>query len=96
MAEAGAQPAAGSEAAEYPDLDTVSADYAQRFAGPVGAWFLDVHARLTRALDYGVTVLGSSGACKGRLAPRLEDRWCRFEVGDLLQLPARTGHLTRC
>jgi SAM-dependent methyltransferase len=33
--------------AEGPDVDTASDDYARRFAGPVGAWFLAVQARLT-------------------------------------------------
>lgn len=29
----------------YADVETSSAQYARRFAGPVGAWFLDVQAR---------------------------------------------------
>jgi SAM-dependent methyltransferase len=34
-------------AAEDADVETASDDYARRFAGPVGAWFLAVQARLT-------------------------------------------------
>ena len=33
--------------AEDADLETSSPDYARRFAGPVGRWFLDVQARAT-------------------------------------------------
>lgn len=32
------------------DVETASADYARRFAGPVGAWFLEVQARATLEL----------------------------------------------
>lgn len=32
---------------ETADVETSSADYARRFAGPVGAWFLAVQARVT-------------------------------------------------
>jgi 2-polyprenyl-3-methyl-5-hydroxy-6-metoxy-1,4-benzoquinol methylase len=32
---------------DYPDVETASEDYARRFAGPVGGYFLDVQARLT-------------------------------------------------
>jgi SAM-dependent methyltransferase len=38
-----------AEAALAPDVETASEGYARRFAGPVGAWFLDVQARI--ALD---------------------------------------------
>ncbi len=33
--------------AEAPDVETASEGYADRFAGPVGAWFLEVQARTT-------------------------------------------------
>ena len=56
-----------------PDVETASAGYARRFAGPVGAWFLDVQARLTlellrpwpaaRVLDVG----GGHGQLTGAL-----------------------------
>jgi SAM-dependent methyltransferase len=36
--------------AETPDVETSSDDYARRFDGSVGAWFLDVQARITRTL----------------------------------------------
>ena len=35
---------------EDADLETSSADYAQRFTGPVGAWFLELQARSTLEL----------------------------------------------
>lgn len=35
---------------EQPDVETASADYARRFAGPVGEWFLDLQARTTLEL----------------------------------------------
>jgi SAM-dependent methyltransferase len=35
---------------EDADIETSSAGYAERFRGPVGAWFLDVQARTTLAL----------------------------------------------
>lgn len=38
------------EALEDADVETSSEDYARRFAGPVGRWFLDVQARTTLAL----------------------------------------------
>lgn len=39
-----------SAASEDADVETSSDAYARRFAGPVGAWFLDVQARLTLEL----------------------------------------------
>jgi 2-polyprenyl-3-methyl-5-hydroxy-6-metoxy-1,4-benzoquinol methylase len=56
-----------------PDVETASAGYARRFAGPVGEWFLDVQARLAlellrpwpgaRVLDVG----GGHGQLTGAL-----------------------------
>ena len=40
---------AASDAAP-PDIETSSSAYAERFSGPVGAWFLDVQARATLEL----------------------------------------------
>jgi 2-polyprenyl-3-methyl-5-hydroxy-6-metoxy-1,4-benzoquinol methylase len=37
-------------AREEADVETASADYARRFAGPVGTWFLEVQARATLEL----------------------------------------------
>lgn len=39
--------AAGQVFPETADIETSSDDYARRFAGPVGAWFLDVQNRAT-------------------------------------------------
>jgi 2-polyprenyl-3-methyl-5-hydroxy-6-metoxy-1,4-benzoquinol methylase len=59
--------------APAPDVETASAGYARRFAGPVGAWFLDVQAHVTldllrpwpgaRVLDVG----GGHGQLTGAL-----------------------------
>ena len=59
--------------APAPDVETASDGYARRFAGPVGAWFLDVQSRLTldlmrawpaaRVLDVG----GGHGQLTGAL-----------------------------
>jgi SAM-dependent methyltransferase len=62
-----------AETAAPPDVETASEGYARRFAGPVGAWFLDVQARTTlellrpwplaRVLDVG----GGHGQLTGTL-----------------------------
>jgi 2-polyprenyl-3-methyl-5-hydroxy-6-metoxy-1,4-benzoquinol methylase len=59
--------------AEAPDVETASEGYASRFSGPVGAWFLDVQARVAldlvrpwpraRVLDFG----GGHGQLAGPL-----------------------------
>lgn len=101
-----------SDAWEYADVEAATDVYAARFAGPVGAWFLDVQAFHTlsllppaplRMLDVGgghaqlaphlinaghdVTVLGSQPSCAQRLDPWLRDGRCRFEVGNLAEMP---------
>ena len=58
---------------DAPDVETASAAYARRFAGPVGAWFLDVQSRVTlellrpwpraRVLEFG----GGHGQLTGAL-----------------------------
>lgn len=58
---------------ESPDVETSSEDYARRFAGPVGEWFLKVQTRLVLGLlaDYpGATVLDVGGG-HGQLAAPL-------------------------
>jgi 2-polyprenyl-3-methyl-5-hydroxy-6-metoxy-1,4-benzoquinol methylase len=99
---------------ETADVATASEDYARRFAGPVGAWFLELqarstlellsplgrgarlldvgggHAQLTPALvdaGYEVTVVGSAPACAERLSAWLASGCCRFEVGNVIDLP---------
>ncbi|HVR69885.1 MAG TPA: class I SAM-dependent methyltransferase [Vicinamibacteria bacterium] len=62
-----------ADAVLAPDVETASEGYARRFAGPVGAWFLDVQARLAlellrpwpgaRVLDVG----GGHGQLTGAL-----------------------------
>jgi len=59
---------------EQPDVETASEDYARRFAGSVGAWFLDLQARSTlellRRVPPGATILDVGGG-HGQLAPAL-------------------------
>ncbi|MFQ5674535.1 MAG: class I SAM-dependent methyltransferase [bacterium] len=98
---------------ETPDIETSSEDYATRFSGKVGEWFLRVqekatlrmlsewqgatvldvgggHGQLTRPLlsrGYDVTVVGSDDSCQNRIRDCLNHDRCRFEVGNVLQLP---------
>jgi SAM-dependent methyltransferase len=69
--------AAATDAAgqlETADVDTASDDYARRFAGPVGRWFLDLQAQTSRALladlPHGATVLDVGGG-HAQLTPML-------------------------
>lgn len=61
---------------EDADLETASEDYARRFAGPVGRWFLEVQARSTvellRGLPPGSSILDVGGG-HGQIAPALVD-----------------------
>jgi 2-polyprenyl-3-methyl-5-hydroxy-6-metoxy-1,4-benzoquinol methylase len=105
-----AQPTAYPETA---DIETSSDGYAARFRGPVGAWMLDVQARITLDLlatvpgatvldvggghgqlaiplcrsGYPVTVLGSSDACRQRIAAPVNQGQCRFVTGNVIDLP---------
>ena len=44
------RPESADAGREDPDVETSSADYARRFAGTVGEWFLDTQARATLSL----------------------------------------------
>jgi 2-polyprenyl-3-methyl-5-hydroxy-6-metoxy-1,4-benzoquinol methylase len=61
---------------EDADLETASEDYARRFAGPVGQWFLEVQSRSTlellRGLPTGSTILDVGGG-HAQIAPTLMD-----------------------
>jgi hypothetical protein len=61
---------------EDADLETSSEDYARRFAGPVGRWFLEVQARSTmellRGLPPGSRILDVGGG-HAQIAPTLVD-----------------------
>ncbi|MGH7517764.1 MAG: class I SAM-dependent methyltransferase [Gemmatimonadales bacterium] len=77
---------AGAEAdppRETADVDTASDDYARRFAGPVGAWFLHEQARATLGLlaDFpaGASILDVGGG-HAQLAPVLSDAGYRVTV----------------
>lgn len=98
---------------ETPDIETSSDDYATRFAGKVGEWFLKVqekatlkmlkpypgasildvgggHGQTTKALidaGYDLTVFGSDPVCKERIAQYVDSGQCKFEAGNLLDLP---------
>lgn len=58
-----------------PDLETSSADYARRFAGPLGAWFLERQARLTLELlagGHGATLIDIGGGHGQLTGPLVE------------------------
>jgi 2-polyprenyl-3-methyl-5-hydroxy-6-metoxy-1,4-benzoquinol methylase len=74
--------AAGASARETPDLESSTEDYARRFAGPVGAWLLEVQLETTAALLApwpGATVLDVGGG-HGQLAAPLARRGYRVTV----------------
>lgn len=84
---------------ENADVETASADYARRFAGPVGRWFLEVQSRtvlqLLGGLPPGAAVLDVGGG-HGQIAPALADAGYHVTIfgsspaaGALL--PARMG-----
>jgi SAM-dependent methyltransferase len=68
---------------ETADIETASEAYAQRFAGPVGAWFLELQARSTLEL---LSPLGSGarlldvGGGHAQLTPALVDRGYQVTV----------------
>lgn len=78
-------PVAGEPAGvrEVADLETSSDDYAHRFAGPVGEWFLDIQSRtiatLLRDLPPGARVLDVGGG-HGQVAPVLAAAGFRVTV----------------
>ncbi|RMF03783.1 MAG: class I SAM-dependent methyltransferase [Chloroflexi bacterium] len=99
---------------ETADIETSSEDYARRFSGNVGRWFLEIqeratldmlaalpqaktildvgggHGQLAPALvnaGYNVTILGSDAICKKRVANLVDRGQCKFEVGNILDLP---------
>jgi ubiquinone/menaquinone biosynthesis C-methylase UbiE len=61
----GLQESHSEEPLEDADISTSSDDYARRFAGPVGQWFVDTQARITldllRILPAGTSVLDVGG-----------------------------------
>jgi SAM-dependent methyltransferase len=65
---------AAAPAREDADVESSSEQYARRFAGPVGQWFLELQARLTleclHGLSPGATVLDVGGG-HAQLAPPL-------------------------
>src|SRR5690606_33542030 len=76
-----------------PDVETSSAGYARRFAGPAGRYLLDTQSRsiaeVLRDLPPGRAL--DAGGGPGQLVPLLRSLgWhdCGFMPGVLLQLPA--------
>jgi hypothetical protein len=61
---------------EDADISTSSEDYARRFSGPVGRWFIETQTRITlgflKALPVGATVLDVGGG-HAQIAPPLID-----------------------
>src|SRR5512138_1446494 len=94
-----------------PDIDSSTEDYARRFAGPTGSWFLEVQERAALSLLQpwpGATVLdvgGGHGQLAGPLARRGyrvtvmgSDESCSTRIADLVQtglVRFTTGDLLR-
>ncbi len=73
----------GTRPRETADVETASDDYARRFAGPVGTWFLEQQAQATLALlgDLGpASSLLDVGGGHGQLAPALAAAGYRLTV----------------
>jgi 2-polyprenyl-3-methyl-5-hydroxy-6-metoxy-1,4-benzoquinol methylase len=65
-------------AREAPDVETASEDYARRFSGPVGAFFLEVQARTARELLApwpGARVLDVGGGHAQLVGPLVDAGW---------------------
>jgi len=80
---------------ETADVETASEDYARRFAGPVGAWFLELQARSTlellSPLGRGARLLDVGGG-HAQLAPALVDHG--YEVTVVGSAPACARRLS--
>jgi 2-polyprenyl-3-methyl-5-hydroxy-6-metoxy-1,4-benzoquinol methylase len=80
---------------ETADVETASEDYAQRFSGPVGAWFLELQSRSTlellSPLGRGARVLDVGGG-HAQLTPALVDRG--YEVTVVGSAPACAERLS--
>ncbi|HSD09613.1 MAG TPA: class I SAM-dependent methyltransferase [Candidatus Binatia bacterium] len=85
----------GGAFAETADVETASEDYARRFAGPVGAWFLELQARSTlellSPLGRGARVLDVGGG-HAQLTPALVDQG--YEVTVVGSAPACAQRLS--
>jgi SAM-dependent methyltransferase len=77
---------------EAPDLETASDAYARRFAGPVGAWFLEVQSKATLELLKGVpgtSALDVGGGHGQLVAPLLARGFAVTVFGSQKGCPAR-------
>jgi 2-polyprenyl-3-methyl-5-hydroxy-6-metoxy-1,4-benzoquinol methylase len=63
----------GSDFPETADIETSSEDYAQRFAGEIGAWFLQVQEEATLCMlePFPATTILDVGGGHGQLTPAL-------------------------
>ena len=88
-------PPSGSEAVEDADIGTSSEDYARRFTGAVGRWFVETQARITLsvlgALPMGASILDVGGG-HGQIAPPLIE--AGYEVTVVGSDPACGARLT--
>jgi len=86
---------------EVADADAATEQYARRFEGPVGRWFLELQTRITfkalAGLAYGATILDVGGG-HAQVAPPLSEAGFRVTVvgssqgcGRLLQGWASSG-----
>jgi ubiquinone/menaquinone biosynthesis C-methylase UbiE len=66
----------GDAARENADVDSSSEEYARRFAGPIGRWFLDVQTEITlgalAGLPRGATILDVGGGHAQAAPPLIE------------------------
>src|SRR3989304_2809875 len=67
---------------ETPDIETSSDDYASRFAGPVGAWFLKVQEQATLKLlqPYAGAAVLDVGGGHGQVTRQLVEHDYRLTV----------------
>jgi 2-polyprenyl-3-methyl-5-hydroxy-6-metoxy-1,4-benzoquinol methylase len=90
--------AAGAAYPETADIETASEGYARRFAGPVGAWMLDLQAAIVRARlgdPPGPTILDVGGGhgqlaiplCRAgfRVTVQGSDETCRQRVAEWVE-----------
>jgi 2-polyprenyl-3-methyl-5-hydroxy-6-metoxy-1,4-benzoquinol methylase len=83
---------------EPPDLETASEAYARRFAGPVGAWFLEVQAQATRHLLSTLpkgSALDVGGGHGQLIAPVRESGFAVTVLGSQEAAPERLQGLLR-
>ena len=84
---------------ETPDVETASDDYARRFSGPVGEWFLDVQERACLELLRpwgGGTVLDVGGGHGQIAVPLAREGYTITVLGSVPACRERLDRLARC